>query len=174
MTVSYNSFTPVPPNLCSGTQEFFPSHEQWYNKPAWTSSLVNFYQYILKGILTVGLLDERVNPCFSFDGYCEIFIQGEWNYIFALKYLNLPNKMWWRREKEQEWQHVHGHRKQTSGCQGEGGRGRDEEEVGAHRCKLLCIQWINKVPLYNRGNYIQCPMIGTSLAGQRLRILLPT
>ena len=82
--------------------------------------------------------------------------------------------MWWRREKEQESQHVHGHRKQTRGCQGEGGQGRDEEEAGAHRRKLLYIQWINKVPLYNREKYIQYPMIGTSLAGQRLRILLPT
>jgi len=46
-------------------------------EPLTAATLVNFYQYILKGILTVGLSDEGVKPCFSFDGYCEISIQGE-------------------------------------------------------------------------------------------------
>jgi len=49
-----------------------------------------------------------------------------------------------------------------------------KKEVGVHRCKLVYTDWINKVLLHNRENYIQYPTIGTSLAGQWLRILLPT
>ena len=32
-------------------------------------------------------------------------------------------------------------------------------EFGISRCKLLYIGWINKVPLYSTGNYIQCLVI---------------
>ena len=53
-------------------------------------------------------------------------------------------------------------------------RGGMKKEAGVHRCKLLYTDRINKVLLYNRENYIQYPMIGTSLAGQWLRIFLPT
>jgi len=53
-------------------------------------------------------------------------------------------------------------------------RGGMKKEVGVHRCKLIYTDWINKVLLHNRENYIQYPTIGTSLAGQWLRILLPT
>ena len=34
-----------------------------------------------------------------------------------------------------------------------------EWEVGVSRCKLLCIEWINKVLLCSTGNYIQYLMI---------------
>ena len=34
-----------------------------------------------------------------------------------------------------------------------------EWEFGINRCKLLYIEWINKVLLYSTGNYIQYPMI---------------
>ena len=45
------------------------------------------------------------------------------------------------------------HREQTCGCPGE--RGGMNWEFGVSRCKLLYIEWINKVLLYNTGNYIQ-------------------
>ena len=32
-------------------------------------------------------------------------------------------------------------------------------EFGITRCKLVYIQWINKVLLYSTGNYIQYPAI---------------
>ena len=41
---------------------------------------------------------------------------------------------------------------------GAGGGGVDWE-FGISRCKLLYIQWINKVLLYSTGNYIQYPAI---------------
>ena len=34
-----------------------------------------------------------------------------------------------------------------------------EWEVGINRCKLVYIEWINKVLLYSTGKYIQYPMI---------------
>ena len=56
---------------------------------------------------------------------------------------------------------THGHREQTGGCQGGGGWGGTEWEVGVSRCKLLYIECINnKVLLYSTENYIQYPMIG--------------
>ena len=56
--------------------------------------------------------------------------------------------------------HTHRHREQTCGCQGAGGWGGMEWEVGVSRCKLLYIGWINnKVLLYSTGKYIQYPMI---------------
>ena len=46
-----------------------------------------------------------------------------------------------------------------------------EWEVGVSRCKLFYIEWINnKVLLYSTGNFIQYPMIGTSLAVQWLKL----
>ena len=54
----------------------------------------------------------------------------------------------------------HGHREQTGSCQGGGGWGGMEREVGVSRCKLLYIEWINnKVLLYSTETYIQYPMI---------------
>ena len=47
------------------------------------------------------------------------------------------------------------HREQTVVAKGEGaGRGMDWE-FGISRCKLLHIEWINKVPLNNTGNYME-------------------
>ena len=54
---------------------------------------------------------------------------------------------------------THRHRKQTCGCQGEAGGGKDWE-FGINRCKLLYTEWINnKVLLQSTGNYIQYPVI---------------
>ena len=51
---------------------------------------------------------------------------------------------------------THRHREQTCGCQGAGRSERDGLGVGARRCKLLHIEWINnKVLLYSTRNYIQ-------------------
>ena len=56
-------------------------------------------------------------------------------------------------------------------AKGEGVGGGLEWEVGLSRCKLLYREWINnKVLLYSTGNYIQYPMIGTSLAVQWLKL----
>ena len=51
---------------------------------------------------------------------------------------------------------THRHKEWTCGYQGEG---ESREKFGISRCKLLYIEWINKVLLYNTGNYIQYPMI---------------
>ena len=48
------------------------------------------------------------------------------------------------------------HTEQSYGCQGGSGAGTGMEWS---RCKLLYIEWINKVLLYITGNYIQYPMI---------------
>ena len=40
-----------------------------------------------------------------------------------------------------------------------------EQEVGVSRCKLLCIEWINKVLLYSTKNYIQYAMINHNSKG---------
>ena len=54
---------------------------------------------------------------------------------------------------------LNGHRKQTCGCQGGGGGGEMEWEVGVSRCKLLYIGRINnKVLLHSTGNYMQYPI----------------
>ena len=42
-----------------------------------------------------------------------------------------------------------------------GGEGMDWE-FRISRCKLVCIEWINKILLYSTGNYIQYPMINHS------------
>ena len=34
-----------------------------------------------------------------------------------------------------------------------------EEGVGVGRCRLLYVEWINKVLLYSTDNYVQYPMI---------------
>ena len=44
-------------------------------------------------------------------------------------------------------------------AKGMGAGGGMEQEAGVSRCKLLYMEWINKVPLYSTENYIQCPMI---------------
>ena len=55
---------------------------------------------------------------------------------------------------------THRHREQTCSCQGGGGKGGMEWPFGISRCKLLHIGWISdKVVLYSRGNYSQCPVI---------------
>ena len=53
----------------------------------------------------------------------------------------------------------HGHRNQTSHCQGRGVRRGMECEVGVSRCKVFYKEWINKVLLYSTEIYIQYPMI---------------
>ena len=64
--------------------------------------------------------------------------------------MNLSTKRKW----------THGHREQTGGCQGGGGWGGTEWEVGVSRCKLLYIECINnKVLLYSTGYYIQYYLI---------------
>ena len=47
-------------------------------------------------------------------------------------------------------------------AKGLGGGGGMDWEFGISRCKLLYIEWINKVPLYSTGNYIQYPVINPS------------
>ena len=47
---------------------------------------------------------------------------------------------------------------QRRDCQ-EGGGGRIEWEARVSRCKLLYIEWINKVLLYSTEKYIQYPMM---------------
>ena len=44
-------------------------------------------------------------------------------------------------------------------AKGEGVGGGMEWEVGVSRCKLLYMEWINKVLLYSTENYIQHSMI---------------
>ena len=50
------------------------------------------------------------------------------------------------------------HREQTCGCQG-GEDGGMNWEFRVGRCKLLCIEWINKVLLDSTGNSTQSPRI---------------
>ena len=38
------------------------------------------------------------------------------------------------------------------------GTGEEEGELGIHRGKLSYVAWINKVPRYDTGNYIQYPV----------------
>ena len=53
----------------------------------------------------------------------------------------------------------HRHKRQVVAKGEEVGRGM-EQEVGASRCKLLYVEWINnKVLLYSMENYIQYPTI---------------
>ena len=52
---------------------------------------------------------------------------------------------------------IHGHREGTYGCQA--GRAWEGCSGRFSRCKLLYIEWINKVLLYSTENYIQYPMI---------------
>ena len=55
-----------------------------------------------------------------------------------------------------EKKQTHGHRKQTCGCQVEGGGSGMSWEFGVSRCKLLHLEWIsNEVLLYSSGYYIQ-------------------
>ena len=93
------------------------------------------------------------------------------------------------RERHTIWYHLHvepkiwhkwtylrnrnrlSHREATSGCWRwgamEGWRGEMDWEFRISRCELLYIEWINnKVLLYSTGNYIQYPVIGTSLVVQ--------
>ena len=42
---------------------------------------------------------------------------------------------------------------------GRGCEGGMDWEFGISRCKLLYIEWVNKVLLYSTGNYIQYPVI---------------
>ena len=53
---------------------------------------------------------------------------------------------------------THRHREQTCGCQedGEGGMDRD---FGESRCKLLHLEWINKILPYSTASYILSPGI---------------
>ena len=56
--------------------------------------------------------------------------------------------------------YTHSHTEQSCGCQGGSGVGTGMDwKVGVSRCKLLHIEWINKVLPYITGNYIQYPMI---------------
>ena len=51
---------------------------------------------------------------------------------------------------------THRHREQICGCQGGGGVGGKDLDLGVSGCKLLYTGWINKkIPLYSIGNYIQ-------------------
>lgn len=141
VTVSYNSFTPVPPNLRSGIQEFFsfsmnndiinlPEHLAW-----WTFTNISLRNF------DSGITGWKDKSMFSFDGYCKIFIQGEWNYIFALKYPNLLIKG------------GGGERRNKKGSMFVDTENRlvllpyglERDEAGVHRCKLLYMDRINKV-----------------------------
>ena len=53
---------------------------------------------------------------------------------------------------------THRHREQTCGCQEEREGGMDREFRDS-RCKLLHLEWINKILPYSTGNYIQSPGI---------------
>ena len=63
--------------------------------------------------------------------------------------MNLPMKQ----------KQTHRHREQTCGCQVGWGWGGMHWEFVVSRCKLLHIEWMDKVLLYSTGNYIQCPGI---------------
>ena len=55
-----------------------------------------------------------------------------------------------------EKKQTHGHREQTCGCQGRGGKSGMDWEFGVSRCKLLHLEWIsNEILLYGIGNYVQ-------------------
>ena len=55
---------------------------------------------------------------------------------------------------------THRHREQICGCQGDGGVGGKDWELGISRSKLVNIGWLNnKVLLYSAGNYIQYPVV---------------
>ena len=41
---------------------------------------------------------------------------------------------------------------------GKGIKGGMDWDFGISRCKLLYIEWVNRVPLYSTGNYIQYTM----------------
>ena len=62
-----------------------------------------------------------------------------WNLIMAQMNLSTKQKQ------------THRHREQTCGCQGGGGWGGMAWEFGVSRCKLLHLEWINKVLLYTQG-----------------------
>ena len=54
-----------------------------------------------------------------------------------------------------EQKQTHRGRKQTCGCQGEGGGSGIDWEFGISGCKLLHLEWLkNKVLLYSTGNYL--------------------
>ena len=54
-----------------------------------------------------------------------------------------------------EKKQTHGHREQTCGCQGRGGKSGMDWEFGVSRCKLLHLEWIsNEILLYHTGDYI--------------------
>ena len=58
-----------------------------------------------------------------------------------------------------------GHREQSCGCQGKGGKKWDGGEFGVSRCELLRLEWIsNEVLLYSTRNYIQS--VGIDHAGK--------
>ena len=55
---------------------------------------------------------------------------------------------------------THRYLEHICGCQGEGGGGGKDWEIGISRCILFYVGWINnKVLLYNMWNYIQYPVI---------------
>ena len=55
-----------------------------------------------------------------------------------------------------EQKQAHGHKEQTSGCQGGGGRSGMDLDFEVSRCKLLHVEWIsNEVRLYGTGNSMQ-------------------
>ena len=51
---------------------------------------------------------------------------------------------------------THRHREETCGCQGVG---KGWIGSGISRCKLVYIEWVNKVLPYSTGNYIHYPLI---------------
>ena len=53
----------------------------------------------------------------------------------------------------------HGHREQTGGCQGGGGRGRDGLGSWGYRCELLYTAFTQQVLLCSTENYAQYPTI---------------
>ena len=55
---------------------------------------------------------------------------------------------------------THRHRDRLVGAKGRRGRGRWMDcEFGVGRCKVLHLEWINKILLYSTGNYIRYPVI---------------
>ena len=53
---------------------------------------------------------------------------------------------------------THRHRDRLVGAKGRRGRWMDCE-LGVGRCKVLHLEWINKILLYSTGNYIRYPVI---------------
>ena len=129
-----------------------PSTEEWIKK-MWYRYTMQYYSAIKKN---------KIMPSAATWMQLEIIILSvvsqEKTNILCYR-LHVESKIWHKWTYLQNRNRLR-HREQTGGCQGEGGRGGMEWEVGISRCQLLYIGWINnKVLLYSTGNYIQYPVI---------------